>query len=457
MKRLLWLLVLPAMAASAQVETHAVDYARQWPLVLQRQDAGAYRVALDREVYRSATLPSLRDIDVHNAAGASVPAALFSPAQPLAQASKQHVLPWFPLPRDQAAPGRDITLISERDADGRVRRVEARVGEASDKDTQTPANAWLVDASQIDTQIVALDLDWPAQTAALDVAYQVEGSDNLRDWRILQPRAQLLDLTRDGQRLQQRRILLEGQAKYLRLSPLQGNAALPLAGVSAELAAPAAAENWQWEALRGQEVVENGRTYFQFTLDGRFPVARADVTLDANAAGEWTLESRDADDGHWQRRAGPWVAFQVGAGDGGERSAEQSLASIVRDHQWRLSSRAPVNGMPVLRLGYQPEVMVFLAQGQPPFALVAGSARATRADAPLPQLVEAIRARRGGDWQPATATLDAPTVLAGTQALQPAPPKRDWKSWLLWGLLVLGAAVVVGFATSLLRQQKTPS
>ncbi|MGV8923232.1 MAG: DUF3999 domain-containing protein [Thermomonas sp.] len=451
MKRLLWLMLLPALAGATQTD----DYARQWPLVLQPQDAGAYRVVLDREIYRSATLPSLRDIDVRNSSGIAVPAALFSPEQPLAQASRQHVLSWFPLPRDQAAPGRDITLISERDADGSLRRVEARVGGSTGTGVEAAANAWLIDASQIDARIKALHLDWPAQATALDVAYQVEGSDNLRDWRILQPRAQLLDLTRDGKRLQQRRIPLDGQAKYLRLSPLQADAALPLSGVSAEMAGPAAAETWQWEALHGREVVENGRTYYHFILDGRFPMARADVTLDANAAAEWTLESRDADDGQWQRRAGPWVGFQVGAGDGGERSAEQPLAGIVRDHQWRLSSRAPVNGVPALRLGYQPEVMVFLAQGQSPFALVAGSARASRAEAPLPQLVEAIRARRGGDWQPATATLGAPAELAGAQALQPAPPRRDWKSWLLWGLLVLGAVVVAGFAASLLRAPKT--
>lgn len=454
MKRLIWLLVVPAMAVSAQVKTDAGDYARQWPLALQTQDAGAYRVVLDREVYRSTTLPSMRDIDVRNASGVAVPAALFSSEQPLAQASHQRALPWFPLPRDQAAPGRDITLISERDADGSLRRVEARVGQSTGTHAQPAVNAWLIDASQIDARIKALHLDWPAQATALDVAYLVEGSDNLRDWRILQPRAQLLDLTRDGARLQQRRIPLDGQARYLRLWPLQADAALPLAGVSAELAGPVAAEAWQWEALRGREVVANGRTYFQFTLDGRFPMARADVALDDNAAGEWTLESRDADDGQWQRRAGPWVAFQVGAGEGGERSAEQSLAGIVRDQQWRLSARAPVNGVPILRLGYQPEVMVFLAQGQPPFALVAGSARASRADAPLPQLVDAIRTRRGSNWQPATATLGAPTEQAGAQALQPAPIQRDWKSWLLWGLLVLGAVVVAGFAASLLRAPK---
>ncbi len=450
MKRLTWLLLVPMLA----IASAAADYVRQWPLELQTQDAGAYRVVLDREVYRTTTLPSMRDLDVRNAAGNAVPAALFSAEQPLAQASRLRELPWFPLPRGQAAPGRDITLISERDADGRLRRVEARVGERGGSGAQPAANAWLIDASQIDARIVALHMDWPAQATALDVAYRVEGSDDLRDWRTLQPRVQLLDLTRDGKRLLLRRIPLDGQARYLRLSPLQADAVLPLAGVSAELATPALARAWQWEALRGREVTENGHTYFRFTLDGRFPVTRADVALDANAAGEWTLESRDAEDAAWQHRAGPWVAFRVGAGGGDERSVDQALATSVRDRQWRLSSRGPVNGMPILRLGYQPEVMVFLAQGQAPFALVAGSARAIRADAPLPQLVDAIRARRESDWQPATATLGTPTELAGARALQPAPLQRDWKSWLLWGLLVLGAVLVAGFAVSLLREPR---
>lgn len=451
MKRMLWLIVLPALAAAAPTDD---DYARQWPLVLQAQDAGAYRVTLDREVYRSATLPTLRDIDVRNAAGAVVPASLFSSEQPLAQASLQRELAWFPLPRGQAAPGRDITLISERDADGRLRRVEARMGEPGDVGTEPAANAWLIDASQVDARIKALHLAWPMQAAALDVAYRVEGSDDLRDWRILQPRVQLLDLTRDGQRLQQRRVPLDGQAKYLRLTPLQANAVLSLAGVSAELEAAAASVDWQWEDLRGKAVVEQGRTTYEFILDGRFPMARADVVVDGNAAGEWTLESRDNDTGAWQWRAGPWVAFQMEGQGGSERSAVQALPGIIRDRQWRSTSRTPITGTPVLRLGYRPEVMVFLAQGQPPYALVAGSARASRTDAPLPQLVDAIRARRGSDWQPAAATLGTPIVLAGDQALQPVAPPRDWKSWLLWSLLVLGAVMVAGFAASLLRTRR---
>jgi hypothetical protein len=141
----------------------------------------------------------------------------------------------------------------------------------------------------------------------------------------------------------------------------------------------------------------------------------------------------------------------VGQADG-DRSAPQVLGTTVRDRHWRLSSTTPTDGLPELRLGYRPEVLVFVAQGRAPFALVAGSARAVRADAPLAVLVDALRRRHGDDWQPADASLGAPSLLAGNAALQPAPVQRDWKAWLLWSILVGGALLVAGFALSLLRK-----
>jgi hypothetical protein len=439
------LLLLPALAFA----TGRDDYARQWPLTLQDGDAGAYRVTLDRDVYRSAISPTLRDVAVFNGDGQLVPAALFDPAQPLAQAARQIELPWFPLPPGEALPAQDIAVISERDAQGRVRRVETRMADAA----QTPAraaNAWLIDASAVREPIAALLLEWPQSDAAIDVAYRVDGSDDLRDWRTLQPHTQLLDLVRGGQRLQQRRIALDGNAKYLRLSPLRADAVLPLSGVRAEFVTAATASDWQWESLQGRVVEESGKTYYDFTIDGRFPFARADIDTAGNDANEWTLHSRDDADAQWITRAGPWVAFQVGSG----RSAPQEFGSVVRDRHWRLSSRSPASGVPTLKLGYRPEVVVFLAQGKPPYALAAGSAHAVRADAPLPQLVDTIRAQRSRDWQPASATLGAMQTLAGENVLA---PKHDWTSWLLWSLLVAGAIVVAGFAISLLHGSRDDS
>lgn len=451
MKRIVWLSLLPLIAFAGVRQ----DYARQWPLTLDRDGEGAYRVVLDREVYRSAHLASLADVDVVSADGKAVPAALFAAEQPLALMPRSMDLPWFPLPAGNAGRAQDIAVISERAPDGSVRRVETRL--SADVGAPSAANAWLIDASRIREPLVALELDWPQSELAIDAAYRVEGSDDLRDWHELQPRAQLLDLVRGGQRLRQNRIELDGSARYLRLLPLQETATPVLSGVRGELRSAAQAQDWRWEDLAGRSVVEKGQTHFEFDVGGRFPVERADVALPGNDANEWTLQSRDAADAPWRTRAGPWVVFQVDTAGKPDRSAPQTLHGVVRDRYWRLSSRAATGLVPKLRLGYRPEVVVFLAQGASPYALVAGSARATRADAPLAQMLDTMRMQRDDDWRPGRAVLGKPEVSGGEQALEPAPAKRDWKAWLLWAVLIGGAAVVATFAFSLLRRPNASS
>jgi hypothetical protein len=183
-------------------------------------------------------------------------------------------------------------------------------------------------------------------------------------------------------------------------------------------------------------------------------VAFADLAMDDYAVGEWTLESRDSTDAPWRLRAGPWVAYRV-AGEQPSASPAQPLSSgPARDRYWRLRNNGTLpDQAPTLRLGYRPEVVVFVAQGTPPYALVAGSASARRAAVPMPALVDALRRDRGEEWQPAPAYLSASAVLAGDAALVAPPTPRDWKTWLLWGLLIAGAALVAAFAFSLLRSR----
>jgi hypothetical protein len=443
------MLLAPAAFASSRD-----DYARQWPLTLGQEESGAYRVVLDAAIYRSASQASLGDVEVFNADGQALPAAVLSPAQPLAQPPRLLELPWFPLPAtDPAAGGSDLRLVAERDEEGGIVRIEAGI-DAPGAAAKAPGQ-WLVDASRLREPVRALLLEWERPQQSLQARYRVEGSNDLRQWRTLNEGTTLLDLERGGERLRQGRIVLDGQARYLRLLPLRQGLVPALATVTAELAPPPPETHWEWQEIIGERRSEGGRTYFEFALPGRFPVERADVRLPGNSAVEWTLHSREAD-GAWLWRAGPWMAFQVGGGGSGtaSQSEPKPLASAVRDRHWRLTASSPVgDAVPVLRLGYRPEVLVFLAQGTPPFALAAGSANAARADAPIPALLDALRRQRGAGWQPAPAYLAAaPEELAGERALKPQR-NIDWKSGLLWALLVGGAVLVAALGLSLLRSQ----
>mgnify|MGYP001405734518 FL=1 len=449
MKKIAWLLLLPLVALAATRD----DYASQWPLALERDDGGAYRVVLDREVYRQLQSPRLQDLVVVNAQGTPVATAVFPADAPLAQAGARIVVPWFPLPVETGGPVRDIAAISEIATDGSLRRVELRGPPSAT--AATGDGGFVIDASQLRIPLTALRIAW-SDAAAFDRGYRVSASDDLRQWRDIDADARLVQLLNNGQRIVEDRIVLPAvQARYLRLLPQSAQAAaLQVTGVTAERVGSVAAPALQWEALQGRRVEGPDGLAFEFVLDGRFPAEATDVVSVGNSTRGWTLESRDDDQSPWRSAASPWVAYRIDSGGKASSSPPQPLHSGLRHRHWRLLAREPFEGpAPVLRLGYRPEVVVFLAEGGPPFALFAGSARASRQDAPLPQLVEALRVERGRDWQPATATLGKRELLAGDAALQPLEPPTDWKRWLLWGVLVAGALLVAGFAFSLLRSK----
>jgi hypothetical protein len=114
----------------------------------------------------------------------------------------------------------------------------------------------------------------------------------------------------------------------------------------------------------------------------------------------------------------------------------------------------PLDRAPTLRAAFRPDRFVFLAQGDGPYRLVAGSARTRRGDYPVDAALAQLRVKLGADWQPPLATLGTRVTLQGEIAFTPAPAEthRDWKTWLLWAVLVGAAALIGGLALSLLRK-----
>ena len=450
-KHWLWLILLP-FAVFAGVRD---DYAQQWPLLLSSPEAGAYRVTLTPQVYRQMQSPNAKDVVVANGDAAAVASSLFQAEQPLARSMPALEVPWFPLPHATASLSRDIAAISEIASDGSLRRVELQPDAAA---SDSIAGEYLIDASRVKQAIAALQIDWAAGQAPFELRFRVAASDDLKTWQDVQPDARLIDLENNGQRLAEHRIALSNpvQARYLRLMPLQKDQrSLRIAAIHAETAAQAGALDWQWLELAPQRVVEDGAETFVYRLDGRFPIEVADIAMPGNNTNHWMLKSRDAEDATWEFAAAPWMSYNVDSAGKSSHSPPQPLQRISRDRYWRLLPRDAIAGEPPrLRLGYRPEVLVFLAEGKGPYALLAGSARAQRAEAPIAQLVDAMRTQRGHDWRPADATLGALQVLAGDRALTPAPRQRSWMSWLLWALLAGGALLVAGFAFSLLRPRQ---
>lgn len=447
-----WLLLcLPAVAVAGG------SFAWQWPLQLSRPDGGAYRVPLDAAVYRAAWWADLRDVRVLDADGNTMPSQV-QPAAPRATEMREVELPWFPLPANAASGTRDdLGIVVERSRDGQV--LSIRNAPPDGRAQATGAPALLVDLGDHAGRIRALRMDWGGGAGAVDAGYRVEGSDDLRQWTLLDADVRVVALRNAGRELRRDRLPLDSRYRYVRLTPLQRAVAPAVLGVRGEVAEPRDADDWQW--LDASPVVGgNAQDGNRYRVDGRFPVQRLRLALPANSSVRWRVWNRDdaADDAAgWRLVAAQWNTWRLDAADGGESSPALELPAATGARVWRVRAIAPPSApAPVLQLGYRAGSVVFLAQGRAPYRLVAGNANATVATDVLQPVLAALRARHGAAWQPPVASLGARAALAGETAYRPAPAPRDWKTWILWAVLVLGAATVAYLALRLLRADRPP-
>jgi hypothetical protein len=448
---------LLTLAAGAALAGQRSDYAQEWPLRLAREDGGAFRVVLSEAMYRAAQDRGLADIEVFNAAGESLPATLLGPEGASAQEWPRDLLDvsWFLLPAphsgDAAA---DWNLRAERDAQGRVLRIDASVaaGPASE-----PARELLLDLSQIRTPLAALRLTWADDAPAFQTTLRLSASDDLQHWNPVGDGV-IADLRNGEERLRRDRLELgrERGFRYLRIAAT-GDTLPPLRTIRAEAAPPPPEPEWRWFSVAGEVRRDGERSYYVYRVDARIPAQQLDVRAEGgNNVATWTVRSRDDGALPWTTRAGPWTGYRVASGDAVESSTPQQLTAAVRDREWRVDATPTPNAPPSLVLGYRPEVLVFLAQGEGPYTIAAGSAKTRRHDAPISTLLDALRKRHGADWKPYPAVPESGRTLSGDAALVPPPPPKrepDWRNLLLWFVLVAGTLLVVGMALSLLKSK----
>lgn len=435
----------------------ADNYAYAWPLQTNG-DSAAWQVDLTPEVYAVIQNVGLRDIEVVNAAGEAVPMAPRA-AQLSTAATRDVELPLFVLP----APGRGMAedtlhLLIERDADGRLRRLDTT---GSDARTASPTGDLILDASALAQPIDSLWLDWNDSGGATTAQYSVSGSDDLQQWRVLNANASVLSMQQNGNTLSRRQIALNGaHAKYLRLHRLDNGTILPDLHIHARTLAPSGLiqPDRVWVDAQTQPAGDTRMPGFRYRLPA--PLAAEALKLELasdNSLARVQVRSRahaGEDANAWQTRA-EFTAFRLRQDDSVTANDEITVSPSGRAQEWRVDAATPLDAAPTLRVAFRPDRFVFLAQGSGPFRLVAGSARAQRGDYPVDAALAQLRGKLGNDWQPPLAALGPRTTLQGAAAYTPAPVKvhRDWKTWSLWAVLVGAAVLIGGMALSLLRKQ----
>jgi len=438
------------------------DYAWQWPLELSTPDAGVYEITLNEEVYRAAWWRDLRDVHVLDADGRVVDSAHYY-APEGTTTTERIELPWFPLPIETRMDA-DLNLAVQRDASGRVMSIrETATSAATSADP-----AWLVDLGEDAGRVRALSVEWSDPDAQFDLRYRVESSSDLRHWQVQDAEVRLVQLHHEQRVLRENsfRLSLGTQQRYLRLTPLQARGVPALKALHGAVERSAAeSDDWQWLNLSVHAQGEDG---FEYHAPGFFPVQRLDVELPANSSVIWRVSNFDPGSAGqevwpWRVQVERWETRNIQMAGEPQRSPPLQLRrrGDSSKRYWRLhpASGALPPAAPVLRLGWRPGRLVFLAQGRAPYQLVAGHARAqedlTHGEGVIALRHDAIS--NDTPWQPGQARLGARQVRAGEGAYEPAPElptPRDWKTWILWGVLIVGSAIVGWLALSLLRGQE---
>jgi hypothetical protein len=451
------------------------DYAYAWPLQTAG-DSAAWQVELTPEVYAAIGTEDLRDVEVVNAGGAAVPTAIYHPLQRVATNETWIDLPLFALP-PVAARGADddeaIHLHIERDPDGRLRQLDANIGTPASDTPLPPPSEWLLDASGVREAMDALRIEWDTGNADAIEQFSISASEDLQHWRMLVADATVMELHQGGQWLQRHEVALHGaRATYLRLRQI--NTGVPLPALRVRLRAIATAtvqqpvRQWLSAQSTGSDTHRLDPSLPAYAgdqpiaFDYQLPAALVATGLRIELADENSVvaahvmnrrDSTTAARARWLTRTS-FVAFRIRQGTTVVENDEIPLSPGGRARDWRIELATPLEHAPKLEVAYVPDRFVFLAQGTGPYRLVAGSAHARRADYPVDTALTSLRGQLGSAWQPPLAALGARQVLLGTQAMTvpAATPARDWKTWLLWAVLVGAAALIGGLALSLLRK-----
>jgi hypothetical protein len=414
-------------------------------------DGAIYSLTLPADVYHGLTRADRGDLRVFNSRGVAVPHHIQRAEQLTKQAQADVSVPIFPLYGDTApsttTDGHQVHIVTNDK--GAI--IDINYGKIGVENPRT-ISAYLLDCSQLTQVPNALLVTWQESEGDFVTSVVVEGSDDLNHWSPLVARSTLSNLHYAEHTLIQRRIDLPlRKQKYLRLS-WSGDKPLMLTSVLAQFPATYQAQDRQWSSFAVTSVDDKNNIYY-FDTHSVLPVDRVNIELPhANTLLQVSVESAASQQGPWYPRyRGLLYDLQF---QGKQLKTPDQILSVTTHRYWRmqiLSQEGQLDGKPQLRLGWIPEQLYFIAQGEAPFTLAYGSARVGPVQTPLAQLLNLEKIQQQQQLIKA-AQLGSRIELGNKDKLKPARPPTDWKQIVLWLVLLGGVAALAYMALRLYKQ-----
>jgi hypothetical protein len=439
------------VAAAGAVAEERADYRTQVPLTLSGEGPW-YRLEVPMALRLAAHFGDLRDLRVFNAEGEAQAYALTLGSAEQSETSTATAVKWFPLYSAVDAPAGAPSVRVERTTTGTIVQVGPEAVTSTDK--QQVLRGWLLDASALDAPLNKLSLDWTSEQDGFQ-RFSIEASDDLQTWTRWDD-GQIARLAFADERLEQRDTTLPGQrARYLRLLWLAPQKAPVL--ISAELFSTSQSSvpaPLSWSDALPTTQVKDGE--YSLDLPVPLPLELLRVELaQANTLAPVSVSTRRDSKDNWQPLA-RGLLYRL----------PENGKDVVHDElqlpgQWVQHLRLQVDprggglgkGAPTVKVGLRATQLVFLARGTPPYVLALGNANGKANTLPLTTLIPGYDDKRLAKLGVAKA--GEAVAIAPTAATATAAASVDWQRYGLWAVLLVGVALLVGMALSLLRAQKT--
>jgi hypothetical protein len=465
------LILIIAFGTAAVAATEPAPQRYSAPITIV-QGAPFVQVDLPVAAYAHSMQADLRDLRVVDSRGERVPFALLTPPPAPAVSERLRDATLYPLPPRPPGGGVwrspvDVTVDGDRISVHRSGTVAA-----GPNPFPGPSPGWLLDLGEArpgDLPPRRLRLAWsgPAEFSA---AYALESSDDLRSWRGAGG-GQVMALRSATDILTQPLVPLpSGTGRFVRLVWLDPASAPVLTGAAALAPAPGMVPGTASSELNVAPSAEPAGPFgpdaltkraLHFDLGGDLPLVDLEVRFFGGThVAPVRMQGRSSVDERWHE-LGSGVFYRLER-DG---AATESPAIVMQGHARFIRVIVDERGAPLdsqttrLTLHTRLATLVFATAGQAPFRLLAGSPDASDGALPVATLVPRLdeeRQRFGratlGAFVEDPEVARAAVRAAGVARLRP---------WLLWGVLIVGVAVLAALVWRLAGgaapPPKTPS
>lgn len=427
-----------------------------------------YKVVLPEEVYSVTTRKDMGDIRVFNNKGETVPHILKRQPPVKAEPVSLTPLPYFPLYGSVHSSDKK-TLKLETDSNGTIITIN------DDRFEQSPTiKGYIIDTSQLHFSPESLQLEWENKGDSFVTSVSVYYSDDLNRWYPLNQSTTLARLKYNDHELVASEIPLSlKKAKYLKLNWPVERGRGPLTSVKATPPHDKSKQQIYWRELDASGKHKDPIAY-EFDTGATIPVEEVNIHFPyKNILVQAIVSSRSDEESQWVIRF-QGLVYNMGV-EGLVLSNNSFKITPTKDQYWLLemtSIEGQLQDPPRLRLGWVPQEIIFVAQGQGPYLLAYGSAQVEPPAKTTQSFFSSIQDNNNDSYvtldgqqkvvygpngigkssnqsvkngkkkvRIVEASILGKIQLGGEELLKPKK-LYPWKQWILWATMIAGVAVL---------------